>query len=102
MNLGLVNSVTKLRISKRMTKNKFVITPINHTKHNEVIYEENGWNRYEFSKALNGIQWKVAHPLPLNYGAPISSRDATMCVSGGGTPYLSIECLHCRHIWLHP
>ncbi len=37
-------------------------------------------------KALNGIQWEVAHPLPLNYGAPIASMDATMCVSSGGTP----------------
>ncbi len=31
------------------------------------------------SKALNGIQWEVAHPLTLNYGATIASRDATMC-----------------------
>ncbi len=41
-------------------------------------------------KALNGIQWEVAHPLPLNYGAPVASMDATVCVSGEGTPYLRI------------
>ncbi len=41
-------------------------------------------------KALNGIQWEVAHPLTLNYGAPIPSMDATMCVSNEGTPYVGI------------
>ncbi len=41
-------------------------------------------------KALNGIQCEVAHPLSLNYGAPIASMDATICVSGGGTPYIGI------------
>ncbi len=41
-------------------------------------------------KALNGIQWEVAHPLTLNYGAPIASMDATMCVSNEGTPYVGI------------
>ncbi len=29
-------------------------------------------------KALNGIQWEVAHPLTLNYGASITSKDATI------------------------
>ncbi len=41
-------------------------------------------------KALNGIQWEVAHPLSLNYGAPIASMDAAICVSGGGNPYIGI------------
>ena len=41
-------------------------------------------------KALNGIQWEVAHPLPLNYGALIASMDATICVIGVGTPYIGI------------
>ncbi len=31
-------------------------------------------------KALNGIQWEVAHLLPLNYAAPIAFLDATICV----------------------
>ena len=42
------------------------------------------------TKALNGIQWEVAHPLTLNYKAPIPSRDATICVSSEGTPYIVI------------
>ncbi len=33
-------------------------------------------------KALNGIQWEVAPPLTLNYGTPITSMDAAICVSG--------------------
>ncbi len=37
------------------------------------------------TKALNGIHWKVAHPLMFNYGAPIASMNATMCVRGEGT-----------------
>ncbi len=41
-------------------------------------------------KALNGIHWEVAHPLMLNYGAPIASTDATMCVSSEGTSYVGI------------
>ena len=41
-------------------------------------------------KALNGIQWEVAHPLSLNFGAPITSIDATMCVRGVSTPYVGI------------
>ena len=41
-------------------------------------------------KALNGIQWEVAHPLALNNRAPIASMDATMCVSVEGTPYIGI------------
>ena len=41
-------------------------------------------------KALNGSQWEVAHPLTLNYEAPISSRDATICVSSEGT----YSCVH--------
>ena len=45
---------------------------------------------YIGGKALNGIQWEVAHPLSLNYGAPIAYMDATICVSGGGTPYIGI------------
>ncbi len=28
----------------------------------------------------------------LNYGAPIASVDATMCVSGEATPYIGMEC----------
>ncbi len=44
----------------------------------------------KWSKALNGIQWEVAHPLTLNYGAPIASMDATICVSVEGTPYVGI------------
>ncbi len=32
-------------------------------------------------KALSGIQWEVAHPMALNYGAPIASMDATLCVN---------------------
>ena len=27
------------------------------------------------SKALNGVQWEVAQPLPLNYGVPIAFSD---------------------------
>ncbi len=42
------------------------------------------------TKALNGIQWEVAHPLMLNNGAPVTSMDATMCVSNEGTPYEGI------------
>ncbi len=42
------------------------------------------------TKALNGIQWEVAHPLTLNYGVPITSTDETICVSGAGTPYIGI------------
>ena len=31
-------------------------------------------NKIQFSlKALNGIQWEVAHPLTLNYEAPFAS-----------------------------
>ncbi len=41
-------------------------------------------------KALNGIQWEVAHPLTLNYEAPIASKDATICVSSEGTPSVGI------------
>ncbi len=44
----------------------------------------------EMIKALNGIQWEVAYPLTLNYGAPIASRDASICVSSEGTPYVGI------------
>ena len=47
-------------------------------------------------KALNGSQWEVAHPLTLNYGAPIASMDATMCVSNEGTPYVGIT----KHQWV--
>ncbi len=36
-------------------------------------------------KGLNGIQWEVAYLLTLNYRAPTTSMDATICVSGGGT-----------------
>ena len=43
-----------------------------------------------YRKALNGIQWEVAHPLTLNYGAPIASMDVTICVSSEGTPYMGI------------
>ncbi len=39
-------------------------------------------------KAFYGIQMEVAHQLALNYGDPITSMDATMCVSVEGTPYL--------------
>ena len=48
------------------------------------------------AKALNGIQWEVAHPLTLNNGAPIASRNATTCVGSEGTLflYLCMECLH--------
>ncbi len=46
--------------------------------------------RNKSPKALNGIQWEVAHPLMLNYGAPIASMDAIMCVSGEGTSYVGI------------
>ncbi len=45
---------------------------------------------FHLAKALNGIQWEVAHPLMLNYGAPIASMDAIMCVSGEGTSYVGI------------
>ena len=44
------------------------------------------------SKALNGIQWKVAHQLMFNYGDPIASMDATICVSGEGTAYIGMVC----------
>ncbi len=33
-------------------------------------------------KALNGIQWEVAHPLTLNSRALIASRDATIEAMG--------------------
>ncbi len=40
-----------------------------------------GFQPFEYfslsGKALNGIQWKVAHPLAFNYGAPIASMDTT-------------------------
>ncbi len=51
---------------------------------------KNGCQPELWSKALNGIQWEVAHPLSLNYGVPIASMDAAICVSGGGTPYVGL------------
>ncbi len=46
-------------------------------------YEQIMHSLYVFrGKALNGIQWEVAHPLPLNCGAPIASLDASICVRG--------------------
>ncbi len=44
-------------------------------------------------KALNGIQWRVAHPLTLNHEVPMGSMDATICVSSAGIPYVDITNL---------
>ena len=40
-----------------------------------VIGISDQWNSL---KAPNGIQWEVAHPLTLNYRAPIAYRDALL------------------------
>ncbi len=52
---------------------------------NDVTYQKTS-----VPKALNGIQWEVAHPLSLNYGAPVGSMDTTICVGSAGIPYVGI------------
>ncbi len=56
-----------------------------------IKYEKNPNGKNQTSKALNGIQLEVAHPLTLQYGAPISSMDGTICGSSGGTPYIGTQ-----------
>ncbi len=51
---------------------------------------KSGWFSGLLAKALNGIQWEVAHPLSLNYGAPVGYMDATMCARTADT----YACIH--------
>ncbi len=53
---------------------------------NECLSSPIGYSSDATPFPAKGPQWKVAHPLTLNYKAPIASRDATICVSSGGTP----------------
>ncbi len=58
------------------------------------IFRESPECREKFpacEKALNGIQWEVAHPLSLNDGAPIASMDATICVSSAGRNFTNLK-----------